>query len=344
MNQKLINHYSGTGMKMNEIQRTAFNKFNEYVYFDKIKIDIIDTCFCSSKNFVLLSKYDRFGLPFGTQICKNCGLITQNVRISDSSMELFYNEIYWDLISGKSRKIEFSTPPKTDDSSSFIYDLINLNQYKKIKIFEVGCGSGDRIFNLSQKLISSGLEVDAYGCDYSDEALILAQHKKINTIKGGFLDIAQYGKADVLILSHLFEHLADLHQALEHIDAICNEETLIYVELPGVIDLQNKKEYMYNYQDYNVLAHTYNFSLNTLSYVFSTKKFELIKGTEFVRAVFRKSKNTNLNIETSNNYNQIIEALKIAYEKDIMFQKRINNKYLKYFKNILKSLINVSNN
>jgi len=343
MNQQLIKRYSGIGMKMNNVQRAAFNKFNEYVYFNLIKLDIIDKCFCSSNNFELLSKYDRFGLPFGTQICKSCGLITQNIRISDSSMELFYNEIYWDLISGEAKKIEFSTPPKTDDSSLFIYNFIKNNPTKNVRIFEVGCGSGDRIYTLSLKLKSDGYDVESYGCDYSDSALDFAKLKNITTIKGGFEEISKYGKADVLILSHLFEHLADLNKALNNIESICHDQTLIYVELPGVLDLQNKKEYMYNYQDYNVLAHTYNFSLSTLAFVFSKNNFELLNGTEFVRAVFRKSINKEVLIDNSNNYNEIIKSLNIAYEKDLLFHKKMNNKYSRYFKNIVKAIFNITN-
>jgi len=342
VNKDYVNRYSDIGMKMNAIQRRAFNKFNEYVYFNRIKLEIIEECFCSGKDFSLLSRYDRFGLPFGTQVCKKCGLITQNIRISEASMELFYNEIYWDLISGKSRKIEFSTPPKTDDASAFILQVLKESDFERLRIFEVGCGSGDRIFQLANMLNLKGVHTESFGCDYSDNALFIAESKGIRTVKGGFSEIAQYGKADVLILSHLFEHLTDLNLALSQIDGLCHENTIIYVELPGIIDLNNKKEYMYNYQDYNVLAHTYNFSLTTLSFVFATKNFALVHGNEFVRAVFRKSPIDKVIIDVSDSYNQVVKALAIAKDKDVIFQRKLNRPYVRYLKNIVKAILNQS--
>ena len=159
----------------------------------------------------------------------------------------------------------------------------------------------------------------------------------INTVKGGFDEISKFGKADILILSHLFEHLPDLNDALNKIELLTHEKSYIYVELPGIIDLPNKLEYMYNYQDYNVLAHTYNFSLKTLSYVFSKKSYKLIKGDEYIRSIFQKGDCEPFNLKE--NYNQIIESLKISYKNDLQYDKKHNNPFISYIKNILKSIL-----
>ena len=62
MNQKFLTRYSGIWMKMNDVQRSAFNKFNEYVYFKKIKLEIVEKCFCSSSNFDLIIKILTFSI------------------------------------------------------------------------------------------------------------------------------------------------------------------------------------------------------------------------------------------------------------------------------------------
>ena len=337
MNNTYLKRYSKNGMFLNELQRKTFNEFNEAVYSGQIIIDEVKSCFCDSKDFDLLSKFDRFGLPFGTQICKKCGLITQNRRINEKSMELFYNKYYWNLISGKAIEIGFSTPPKIDDTTIFITDLVD-PKLKVVNIFEVGVGSGDRISSLTKSITDKGIKVNSYGCDYSDDALKAAAKKNINTIKGGFDQISKFGKADVLILSHLYEHLPDLKKSLKQIDKLAHDNTLIYIELPGILDLYNKKEYMYNYQDYNVLAHTYNFSLDTLSYTLSTQGFGLVKGNEFIRAVYKKS--TNIKIDYSKNYTRIINSLKLAYNRDLDFDKKLNNPFRKYFVRLIKALLN----
>lgn len=342
MNSSFISRYSKNGMKLSVIQRKAFNEFNEGVYFGDIKLNKIVKCFCGSQNLELLSRFDRFGLPFGTQICKECGLITQTIRIDEESMGLFYNNIYWPLILGKSKTIGFSTPPKVDETSPFIMKFID-NKIQKFNIFEIGCGSGDRISILFTSLKSAGAEVSAYGCDYSEDALEIAGKKGINVIKGGFEEIAAFGKADILIMSHLFEHLPDLHDSLEKIEKITHDNTLIYIELPGILDLPNKKEYMYNYQDYNVLAHTYNFSLGTLSFVLKSKGYGLLDGDEYIRSVFKKGINNKDNIDSKSNYDTIKDSLQLAYEKDLEYEKSRSNPLVNYFKRIVKAVLAKNN-
>tara|TARA_B100000963_G_C22629451_1_gene674122 strand:+ start:1874 stop:2893 length:1020 start_codon:yes stop_codon:yes gene_type:complete len=336
MNNEFLDRYSGNGMKLNFIQRKAFNEFNEAVYNKKIIIDKVDKCFCGSKKFIKLSRFDRFGLPFGTQICTKCGLINQTVRINNDSMSLFYDKYYWNLISGKQTNINFTTPKKETNELKFISDEININE-KEIKVFEVGVGSGHKIISLKNALNKKGYKTELFGCDYSEDALNFCSKNKIKTVKGGFDEISKFGKADILILSHLFEHLPDLKWGLEKIEMLTHSNSYIYVELPGIIDLPNKLEYMYNYQDYNVLAHTYNFSLKTLSYVFSTKNYKLLKGDEYIRSIFQKGKPESFNHKE--NINEIIKSLKKSYEIDLKYSNKINNPLRLYIKNIYKSIL-----
>ena len=42
------------------------------IYLQEIKFKKVSKCFCGSR-FEQLSRFDRFGLPFGTQICRSCG-------------------------------------------------------------------------------------------------------------------------------------------------------------------------------------------------------------------------------------------------------------------------------
>ena len=161
----------------------------------------------------------------------------------------------------------------------------------------------------------------------------------LGVVNGGFEEIAAFGKADILIMSHLFEHLPDLHDSLDKIEKITHDNTLIYIELPGIMDLPNKKEYMYNYQDYNVLAHTYNFSLGTLSFVLKAKGYNLLDGDEYIRSVFKKGINNKDNIYSKSNYDAIKDSLQLAYEKDLEYEKSCSNPLVNYFKGIVKAFL-----
>ena len=125
---------------------------------------------------------------------------------------------------------------------------------------------------------------------------------------------------------------------MELISKLTHDNSLVYVEVPGVNDLKNKSEYLYSYQNYNVLAHIHNFSLGTLAHVFASQGFSLVKGTEFVRAVFRKNckKPQEYNI---NNYKETITALEEARQKHLDYMKWANNPMKKYLKGVAKALL-----
>jgi len=129
---------------LNTTQRLAIIEFHEYVYTGKIKVREVDVCFCGSSQFELLSRCDRFGLPFGTKICTSCGLISQTIQINPDSIPLFYERIYWPLVIGtntsEASQDIFITEPKKDEVSSYLLRHLDLSK-KKLRIFEVGCGS-----------------------------------------------------------------------------------------------------------------------------------------------------------------------------------------------------------
>jgi 2-polyprenyl-3-methyl-5-hydroxy-6-metoxy-1,4-benzoquinol methylase len=324
--------FQDVGMPLGIERRKAFNEFNEMVYNGAVKVQSVDLCFCGSREFKVLSRYDRFGLPFGTKICKSCGLISQTLRIHPDSLPYFYDKVYWPLISGQEN---YSTDPKKDETYSYLLKHIPAH-WKEIRIFEVGCGAGERISRLTNELKHSGRLVTAVGCDYSSLALRLAARNKIQTIRGGMGELSATGKADVLILSHVFEHFPDLEQSTAQIDKLIHDDTLVYIEVPGVIDLENKKEYSCDYQDYCVLAHTYNFSLSTLAYVMSNRGLKLVEGDEYVRAVFKRGQTKD---QSTFAYEQIMDALKRARRKQLELENRRYRPILNYLRNIAKALL-----
>ena len=333
---KKVNHCS-LKIPLNEVQISTISKFNSLVYEGKILIHERKECFCGSKEFETLSSYDRFCLPFGTQICKSCGLVSQKISISENSLKLFYDQIYWPLIRGVEKKNIyknlFKTSPKKDESQSFILPYLLSQKKEDIKIFEVGCGEGLRVKKLVQELNKFGINNQAYGCDYSSEAIKNFEKTNIKVVFGGIESLEKFGKADVLILSHVFEHMNDLKKALEKIKKVIKIDGLVYIEVPGLIDLKNKVEYGYSYQNYNVLAHIYNFSLITLSNVMSSGGFTLIKGDEFIRSVFQ----IGTPQQTKSGYAQIKKALKESRAKEKSYEKR--NSFFRYIKRLIKVIL-----
>ncbi len=324
-------------MPLDKVRRKAFNDFNAMVYEGQIKIQKINNCFCGGNNFLKLSKLDRYGLPFGTQICKNCGLISQNICLTEDSLPIFYDKIYWPLNHGNAKDNSFATDIGANEFARFLSPEIRNRFSKKIKIFEVGCGQGDRLLSLTNEL-NKDFEVETLGCDYSEEAILASKKNGINIQKGGTEVFSNMGLADVVILSHVFEHVVDLNKFMSEIENISHENSLIYIEVPGVTDLKNKEEYEYDYQDYCVVAHIHNFSLSTLINVLSTRGFIAIKGVEFVRLIV--SKTGLVGIEAVKNpFSEIIESLEFAQGKREQWLKKYRNPIRSYFSKVAKAIL-----
>lgn len=325
------------GMPLDIVRRKAVNDLTEMIFDGRIKLTRNHECFCGSQSFTRLSRLDRYGLPFGTQICKSCGLISQTVSMSEESLGLFYDEIYWPLNHGDARNNSYATDIGALEFNKFIIPEISKRFRKAVKIVEVGCGQGDKLSHLRREL-EVDYHVTALGCDYSSEAIRVAKRKGIDASQGGIEVLLDKGAADVIILSHVFEHVVDLRKFLEQIEAISHERTLVYVEVPGVIDLKNKPEYEYDYQDYCVVAHIHNFSLSTLVNVFASRNFLALKGTEFVRLIVSKS-GDKIPLASSSPYLEIMEALNLADEKHLKWLAKYKNPVRKYLINFAKAAL-----
>jgi len=335
--------FDSSGISLHGVRRDAFNKLNKKIYYGELKVEVVERCFCGDNDFRKLSKYDRFGLPFGTQICRSCGLITQTLRLTPDSLPLFYAEIYWPLIEGDYNP-GFVTVPSDDQWLSYILNHISFDN-SHIDIIEIGCGSGTRLAALKRELEARGMEVHATGCDYSESALSIARTKGIDIVLGGLEEVTAVGVADVVILSHVFEHLPDLNSATRELSKITNCDSIIYIEVPGVIDLENKREYLYNYQLYSVLAHTYNFSLQSLAMVMESGGFALVEGDEFVRSIFKKiGEEQKKPVSNVNVYHETIRAIERAYVKQASLERKRDRPIVKYARNLAKALLGRSCN
>ena len=326
------------GIPLAGVRRKAINELNELIYNDTIKLKVVEVCFCGGESFTLLTRFDRYGLPFGSKICENCGLILQTLSIEKSSLKIFYDRIYWPLNTNSTDPSLFNTISSSiSELLEFLMPEVKINS-KNLILYEIGCGNGNRLKQIKDAF-SDQYNVEAIGCDYSKLALQEARKLGLTVRNGGLETFESEKAADVLILSHVFEHFSDLNEALDSIENITHENSIVYIEVPGVIDLENKKEYSYSYQIYSVVAHIHNFSLSTLTNVFGARGFRLIKGTEYIRAVM--SKNIKSHQLISNDpYNEIMLSLKRAQDKYLKFRMKSDNTFLRYIKRVAKALLN----
>mgnify|MGYP003970161019 CR=1 FL=1 len=325
------------GMPLDTVRRKAVNDLNEMIYHGHLKLKQNDTCFCGSAELQKLSRLDRYGLPFGTQICCKCGLISQTISLTEDSLPLFYNKIYWPLNIGDTKNGEFATDIGSSEFCDFLIPEVRKRFSHDIKVLEIGCGQGNRLLRLRSSL-GSDFNLNLMGCDYSEEAINTAKLNGIAAERGGVEVFLNKQPADVLILSHVLEHVVDLNKLLDCIDKITHSNSIIYIEVPGVNDLKNKPEYEYDYQDYCVLAHIYNFSLSTLMNILTQKGFVILDGSEYVRLITSKSGVHNVRALTEP-YQETMNSLNEADVQHEKWKKKYNNPIRKYLASLYKAIL-----
>lgn len=276
---------------LNHIQAKYKQQLLDKLSRGEYETDMVSKCYCGSDQLETLSEKDRFGLPFGSLICRKCGLILTSPRLAQGVLPLFYDQEYHGLHFGETEADRHPYLFKRNQGFlifEYVKDLLNKDE---LSVVEVGCGSGANLAQFGVRCKGRGIKTRLSGCEYSKSYVNYANRElRIAVYQGGASTLVEEGiKADMLILSHVFEHFIDLKAEMKAMGNILNDDGILYIEVPGVLDLHNKYVYDCDFLEYLTLAHMYNFSLTTLRSVLATAGFSLIKGDEYVRSVFIKS-------------------------------------------------------
>ena len=156
----------------------------------------------------------------------------------------------------------------------------------KPKMLEVGCGAGGVVkYFAEREWVAKGLDL---GREYVDFGM--SQHR-LDVSVGTIRDVPSVWAPDLVVYSHVLEHVLDLGRELREVHRVLPDDGLLWIEVPGVKSLG--REYELDFLQYLQNAHTYHFTLTTLTNLLEKSDFELVAGTEDVRSVFRKARSTS---------------------------------------------------
>ena len=253
--------------ELTKLQKKFVNDFNKN---SKLQFQKINNCeICKSNNIKLLFANDRYGINQKTSICDDCGFIFSNPRMTEHSAQFFYNSDTYRYIYASEQNEETlfqntlqelknykPTFPKKPNFQKYYeqlyFDFINDEISDFESVIDIGCGRGKKIidFNFIGKT-TKGIEPSK-------------TFHKVHTALGlncdiGFIkDIKE--KYDLVLLSHVFEHLTNLHEIVDVLSNITKK--YLFIEVPGHItkfpSIQN--------------AHNYYFSFNTLNHFILNNK------------------------------------------------------------------------
>ena len=122
-------------------------------------------------------------------------------------------------------ELRFNSQHKlTFDKYSFLKEFVDKSKNKKnLKILEIGCGPGGIVSFFSEK------GYDVTGIDLDDKNLEFGKKKNLNLINRNHFNLEQ--KYDLILMSHVLEHLKKPEKELDFIKKICHQNSIIYIEV-----------------------------------------------------------------------------------------------------------------
>jgi len=125
------------------------------------------------------------------------------------------------------------------------------------RILDIGCANGGLLLRLKEMGFANvcGLDLPAACVENTKKLGIEAHYGSVTEHPPGL------GKFDLIILSHVMEHLRDVHQAVRGVERLLQSGGSIYIEVPDASEYVS--HIMAPFQDFNT-EHINHFSMRTM--------------------------------------------------------------------------------
>lgn len=239
-------------------------------------------CPCGQGDPVPLADADRHGIPSPTVVCRTCGLVYVASRPDEQALRRFYNEDYFDLYASKSAMDAAALYDIQRRQGGGVADFVRRSGVPDPgRVFDVGCGTGGMLANYAER----GAAIA--GVDYSEQLVAYGNSRLgAGTLAvGGIEALQNKGQGDLVIASHLIEHVTDPVAWAMSLREFIAPEGHVYVLTPGLRTYTTRFDGLAS-QLLNM--HLFYFTLGTLSMVMARAGFALVYGNEVVEAVYRR--------------------------------------------------------
>lgn len=243
------------------IQSKVISDFNQKVKSGAIEFETVP-CICGSTAFDLIASVDRYSMLQKTVMCRQCGLIQSNPRMTEKACADFYSSDLYRLCYEGENYLDISGSRYDIDSVRHIFDEVN--KIKEINsncsILEFGAGGG---WNLLP-FVNAGAKTA--GIDYSRSLVELGLKRGLNIKQGTVANID--GLFDVIIMNHVAEHFSGFLSSIRKVSDHLKSKGVIYIAVPNILvfgmgQLQN--------------AHTYYFTPGTFKHYCAKAGLKLLK-------------------------------------------------------------------
>jgi SAM-dependent methyltransferase len=262
-------------------------------------------------NFTLFDKHPMHNGYMVAQ-CEKCGFIYGDTNVTQAILDDYYENLskYEDKTISTGGGYTIHDKNRLKSAAQYIASKFD---DKQIEIVDIGCAIG----GLLEQLRNEGFS-NLTGIDPSISCVEITQsEKKCQCYHSSLFNLKEsFGKYDLIILSHVWEHILDLKTAIKSIEKILKPGGFIYVECPNA--MLYKEIIHAPFQEFNT-EHINHFTEQSFKNFFSINNYSCID-----------IGNRVIQIASGEDYNAVFG----------IFQKNVVNiKYdIKFDSNILDSI------
>jgi SAM-dependent methyltransferase len=258
---------------------------------------------------IVVAHVDRYGIPLRTVLGRKTGLMRSGPYYSSDYLAIFYCDYYRSLYR-----------PKRFSRSWFLAEQIRHGQRimeklpEKLKpgarVLDVGCGMGGMLVAFAFE----GCEVVGfdYGADYTAKGRRLG----LDIRTGGFETIAAEKPFDLIMMSHVLEHVADPIGFAKSAAGALAEDGRCYIEVPGIFNIRNG--YDGDILTYLQNAHQWHFTAATLRAVLSRAGLHVQAGDESIWCLSRRAEPLETKVHDGERVLAEIEQLEARRVEEVL--------------------------
>lgn len=213
--------------------------------------------------------------------CEMCELVFQNPRLNDISLSRYYAALGYGN-ADENRELSQALFERGIRRGGYIEAFLNqqrCNFDAGSSILEIGCGHG----GILQHFRNNGAIVQ--GCDLRAKATAFGKEKGLRLVTGGVESLNARPKSfDLIILSHVLEHIANPTDFLHSVERLLKPDGYLYIEVPGI---ENPKIVSRRFAAQ--LGHLIYFDQRSLLGLVKDCGFTVIYSNDIVQSVFKIS-------------------------------------------------------
>jgi dTDP-glucose 4,6-dehydratase len=194
-------------------------------------------CICGSNYATSLydirfKLFDGHPMKDGYEVveCEQCNFVYADTHVTQNDLDIYYKELskYEDKTIGTGGGY---TPEDKDRLHKAAISIKENVDDKSIRILDLGCANG----GLLKELKELGF-TNLVGVDPSLNCVNTTIHEVgCEAFQSSAFDLRddKLGKFDLIILSHVLEHILDITSIINHLKSLLNKNGMVYVECPN---------------------------------------------------------------------------------------------------------------